>query len=258
VDRVGVTDERGVPLLSYLPGRLDHRPAAEEVELLDGAGPEHAARLLVATMPGWVVSGPDALLDALISLGARVRRHAHVYSWDLRADPPPAEWADQRPPSPLRVAPAAGRPAEDLLAAARSAYPAGHVDDVRDPFPDLRDILAGSLVGPLLNRSEVMLAGHRVVAALLLSDSPTDGPWVSEVFRQPGPAYAGLGSVLLRRGLAHLAADDRTSLGLAVTAGNPARARYEGLGFRLVAESRTVFVPERSEPAGGNRLAGRP
>ena len=50
-----------------------------------------------------------------------------------------------------------------------------------------------------------------------------------ELFRHP--AHRGIGRALLERALALV---DGPALGLMVTEGNPARALYEALGFRLV------------------------
>jgi ribosomal protein S18 acetylase RimI-like enzyme len=55
-----------------------------------------------------------------------------------------------------------------------------------------------------------------------------------EVFRHP--AHPGVGRALVERALA---LTDGPALGLMVTEGNPARALYEALGFRLV---RTALV----------------
>ena len=40
-----------------------------------------------------------------------------------------------------------------------------------------------------------------------------------------------------------LSEDGYACLGLAVTAGNPARATYQAQGFRTVTESQTVLLP---------------
>lgn len=251
-ERTTLTDDDGTPLLTYVADTLDHRPAADDVELADGVDPQTAASAVLARMPGWVVGRGGPLLDALLAAGARERRHAFTYTWDLAAQIPPPDWGDLAPAGGLRVEPVGTRTAADLVESAGAAYPPDHPDASRDSLTDLREILAGELVGPFLARSEVVLDGDRVVAALLLNDSPSPppdgGPWVTDVFRHPDAAYAGLGALLLRRGLAHLAADGRASLGLAVTAGNPARRTYERLGFRLVADSRTVFVPGDPTP----------
>ena len=73
--------------------------------------------------------------------------------------------------------------------------------------------------------------------------SPTGGPWVSEICRDPDPRYAGLGASLLRRVMVQLADDGESSLSLVVTEGNPARQLYERLGFRYVKSFRKLSIP---------------
>lgn len=249
--RTELRDAGGCTLLTYLPTRMDDRPAADESELTPGVDPREAAAAVLDQLPGWIIGGQGPLVDALLAAGCRQRRQAHSYTWDLTSNRPPALWAALQPGPRYRIDHADQHQAEDLLAAVGSAYPPEHPDyqtDQAEQLGDLRGILSGQLVGPLLPRSEVVLAGDHVVATLLLSNAPGQppfgGPWVSDVFRHRDPAYAGLGSLLLRRALAGLASDGRSSLGLAVTEGNPARQVYDRLGFTLVSSGRTVFVPQ--------------
>lgn len=246
-DRVPLRTDGGRTVLTYEAWTTEDRPGADAVELADGVTLDDAVAALLTQLPGAVVSGDDSLLEALLAAGARPRRYAHTYSWDLRGEPPPPAWATLPPADGVRVEPAEGRAAQDLLPGSAAAYPASHVDGGRDATDDLRGILAGTVVGPLLGCSEVALDPARageVVAALLVNDSPTSGPWVTDVFRRPEPRYAGLGALLLRRGLAQLAGEGRASLGLAVTDGNPARSFYERLGFRHTGSFRTVYLPD--------------
>jgi GNAT superfamily N-acetyltransferase len=255
------TDPSGRPVLSFVRGVRDGRPWADLVQVL-GPG---ATELVLTQLPGWVVSGPEPLARDLLARGARPRRHAHTYSFDL-GQPLPAAWASPVLPAGLRVTPCDREP-EDLVAAWRAAYTPGHPDhhdpgstaDVVDQ--ELRPLMDGSALGPLLPCSGLVVdeaacppdaagtgAGlEPVVAAVLVngqdSDPPLGGPWVAEVFRDPAPRYAGLGTVLLRRALALAAADGLPALGLAVTEGNPARRLYERIGFRHTDTAMTVVVP---------------
>ena len=87
-------------------------------------------------------------------------------------------------------------------------------------------------------------AAGPVVAACIAVARPGSEPWVVDVFRRPEPAYAGLGSLLLKRCMPDLATSGFSSLDLAVTDANAAaRATYERLGFRLVLEYLTVRLP---------------
>ena len=82
---------------------------------------------------------------------------------------------------------------------------------------------------------------------LLVSDRPGEapdgGPWVVDIGRLPGRAYAGTGRALLQRALALLTAEGAASLSLAVTEGNPARLVYEDLGIAHVYSAQTLALP---------------
>jgi GNAT superfamily N-acetyltransferase len=81
------------------------------------------------------------------------------------------------------------------------------------------------------------------VAACLVNDRPDEGPWISEVFRDPEPRYAGTGAALLRRTLALASGAGLRSIGLAVTVGNPAQQVYAKLGFRVASTALNCIVP---------------
>ncbi|WP_327072236.1 GNAT family N-acetyltransferase [Kitasatospora purpeofusca] len=104
-------------------------------------------------------------------------------------------------------------------------------------YDDLRRLMDGTLMGPLLPTSTVLIDTERdtAVAAVLAHDCPgappLEGPWISEVFRDPEPACRGIGSLLLRHVLWLSAEAGLPALGLSVTAGNPAARQYERLGF---------------------------
>ena len=56
-------------------------------------------------------------------------------------------------------------------------------------------------------------------------DEYDGGPWITDLFVDPSARGHGVGRALLRlTPLTHLTASGRDRLGLAVTAGNPARA----------------------------------
>jgi GNAT superfamily N-acetyltransferase len=173
------------------------------------------------------IAGDEALGRALIAAGGKATRHGHLMSHDL------AERTDWREPPGYRLTDV-DRPAADLMDAYLAAFPAGHVDHRPDPRPDLEKDLAGVEFGGLLRGSGLAVGdGGAVVGAILLGtlpgEPPFNGPWVIELFRHP--AHRGIGRALLERALALVAGP---ALGLMVTEGNPARALYEALGFRLV------------------------
>ncbi|GII89196.1 hypothetical protein Ssi03_71860 [Sphaerisporangium siamense] len=243
LSRRTATDQAGRPVLSYVEGTRAGRPWADLArELAPGA-----VEVILRDMPGWVISCDEDLARRLLAAGARPRRHAHVHSRDLRADPAPAEWAE----TGYGVVSCDAVPAAEVFPAWRAAYPAGHPDhnprtDAEALEGELAPLLAGESYGPLLPCGGLLLRDDRVVAGVLVGghgDPPLAGPWIYDVFRDPNPRYAGLGAVMLRRALALATLHGLPALGLAVTEGNPARRLYERLGFRHVLTSVTVVVP---------------
>ncbi|RCV51508.1 GNAT family N-acetyltransferase [Marinitenerispora sediminis] len=247
-ERAVLTDGTGRPVLRFRRGERSGRPAVFDPEVV---GPDPVGAIL-DRLPGWVVVAPVGLGKRLAARGAAVLRHAHELRRDLAADPPPAAWAGLGAGPGYRLTPC-DRPAADLLPAWRAAYPAGHPDHLDGPrgAEELAELLAGRLLGPLLPGSGLAVERTGRVAAALLVHDWEGLAWVGQVFRDPAPAHAGLGALLLRRGLARTAADGWPAMGLAVSDGNPARGLYERLGFTLVSSALTVVVPGRSADAAG-------
>ncbi|GAA3800887.1 hypothetical protein GCM10022226_20600 [Sphaerisporangium flaviroseum] len=244
LSRQTITDRVGRPVLSYVEGTRDGRPYADLAQVL-GPG---AVEVILRELPGWVVSGDEALGRSLLAAGAKRLRHAHTYSRDLRAEPAPPQWAE----TGYGVVACDAVPAAEVFPVWRSAYPPGHpdhhaTDDTAALELDLAPMLAGTSYGPMLPCGGLLLRGERVVAGVLVGelhgDLPFGGPWVLDVFRDPSPEFAGLGSVMLRRALALATLHGLPALGLAVSDGNPARRVYERLGFRHTMSSITVIVP---------------
>jgi GNAT superfamily N-acetyltransferase len=152
----------------------------------------------------------------------------------------PGSWAA----APLPLGVAATAPGAEVAVPAdvrRRAYPPGHADwePDWDPGAELARILSGEECGPLLAASRLGVAGRAVVGAVLLTDGPGSlvvppGLLVADVFRDPDPAWRGLGAALLRRALA-AAAPEHPAAHLLVTDGNPARRVYAALGFERLA-----------------------
>lgn len=240
-------DRGGVVVARYRRGTRGGIPCAERPQEL---GPRaDVVRALLDTRPGWVVVGDEGLGSALLDAGAARVRHAHQMIRNLRTDPPDPAWARLAPAPRLRLedpgtGPAA--PLADLARLARRAYPEGHPDHRTDAdLPYLDDAHATLLrdrSAPLCPSSALVRDGDRAVAALLITEDPY-GPWVHNIMRDPDPAYAGLGGLLLRRGLAVAAGHGHRTLGLAVTDGNPAHRVYTRLGFHRLASFLTVRIP---------------
>jgi GNAT superfamily N-acetyltransferase len=244
-------DQRGRLLARFQDGSYGERRWADLFELADGVTADRAVPAVLADLAGALLSGDEALGLALIAAGATPHRHAHLYSWDLRAKPPPA-WEPVHAPAGVRVTDL-DRPAADLADAWRAAFPPGHRDHLGGPPPpeverELADKLAGRVLGPLLPCSGLAVAADgRVVAAVIVTDRagepPQGGPWVCDLFRHPAPAWAGLGRLLLERALSLGAELGLPALSLVVTDGNPARRLYQTLGFRHVSTTLNVLVP---------------
>ncbi|EYT82027.1 hypothetical protein CF54_15870 [Streptomyces sp. Tu 6176] len=238
-----LTNGQGVPVLTYLQGVREGHPWADLAEVV---GPD-PVETIVSGMSGWAVSGSVELGEQLLRRGARVMRHAHEMRRDLVACPPPVGWSSHALGDGLRAVPC-DRDAAAVFPAWRAAFPADHPDHHRGSDEEALDklltpMLAGSVLGPVLACSALVVdETDRVVAGAIVTDR--DGlPWVADVFRQPGARYAGLGANLLRRVLGAAAADGLTDISLVVSDANPARRVYEKLGFQLTGTSLTVVVP---------------
>ncbi len=247
--RATLRDAAGDPLATYVRGTREGHPLADELEAAPGVGTARLVAAILAALPGHVVGSTEELGDALVRAGAEPWRRATVMSRDARPplDPTPAT------PAGLVLAPVGDRGPDDLLEAIIAAYPPGHPDhrahSGRDrEREDLRGLLCGDILGPLLACSRVALAPDaRVVGAVLVNDAPGTapfgGPWIGELFRAPW-APAGTGAALLAAAIDAARRAGVTPLSLVVTDGNPAIRVYERLGFRALRRFRTVLVPE--------------
>jgi GNAT superfamily N-acetyltransferase len=194
----------------------------------------------------WFTSDDEPLIDALLDAGASLVRYGHLYHRSLTS-------------RDRELMPSAGgeftisgidRTPAELALLATMAYPPGHAD--HDMFDaDGSDVVAallsGKLVGPYLpDPSGQVMQADLLVAACIINrtsdDAPSGGPWVSDVFRRPGPRYRGLGRVLLERSIAVLAEAGESSLALVATDGNPVVRLYEHLGFEHVSSHRKLAI----------------
>ncbi|WNG46043.1 GNAT family N-acetyltransferase [Archangium minus] len=246
-----VRDAAGAPVLTHALSTREGRPWADLAWRIPHVDATHCADVLLAALRGWALSTDDeALAGALIARGARVVRHAHSYSRDLRAAPAPVAWSTPETPGGYQLT-AVNRSAEALAPLLLKAYPPGHPDHSgwtpEEARNEVARILAGELLGPLLPCSGLALEGDTVVGACLVTlregSPPHGGPWVIEVYRNPAPRYAGLGAALLRRALWLSTQAELPALSLVVSDGNPARRVYERLGFQHVGSSRTLELP---------------
>src|SRR3954454_12930433 len=174
-DRRVLLDAAGARIGAFLYVERDGCRVADLFEL--DSPLEQAAPVILNELRGWRVAGDARLGTALVAAGARLRRHAHVLSHDLRDVPEPGDGA------PF------GHPASALVPAYLAAYGPDHPDaaarEGEDPHAEIQNLLAGDDLGPVLDCSGVALDGERVVAAIIVTDCPGKppfgGPWVAEL-----------------------------------------------------------------------------
>jgi RimJ/RimL family protein N-acetyltransferase len=235
-----LVDAGGETIGRFEEGVRDGTPMADLFERGPGVTVDAAAAAVLADLRGWRIAPDEALGRALVAAGGQARRHGHMYSRDLRRDPPPRSW--DAPPG-IRLVDI-DRPVVDLIPARVAAYPPDHPDHgelPEDHAAELHDFIHGGQFGPLLAGSGLAIAADgSVVGAIILGtipgDPPQNGPWIIDLFRAPG--YGGVGRALVQRALALATVD---TLGLIVTEGNDAARRlYEDLGFRLLSSALVV------------------
>jgi ribosomal protein S18 acetylase RimI-like enzyme len=233
-------DAAGATIARFEQAVRDGRPTADLFAREPGVTVDDAAAAVLADLPGWRIAGDEELGRALVAAGGTPMRHGHMYSRNLKADPPPRTWDE---PPGIRLTDI-DRPVADLLAARRAAYAPDHPDRAFIPEDDeaeLQDVVYGGQFGPLLAGSGLAVAADgAVLGAIILGtipgDPPKNGPWVIDIFRVPG--HRGVGRALLQRALALATVD---ALGLIVTDGNDAaRALYESQRFVLLASALVV------------------
>jgi hypothetical protein len=218
-------------------------PWADNIEREPGVTVSDAVHQLARSIPGCFASTADIdLAHALIAVGSEVVRHAHQMRLPLptldyhRADFIPFN-ADATPPVPW----------PEALPGFVAAYPPSHPDHLPDEPGLIESYLvpytSGGLLGPLIcPASAIAVRDGYAYGGILVVDRPDEGPWVCDIWRDPDPAYAGMGAELLRWSAARLSG--HTSLGLVVTARNERALRtYERVGFALQSTAWTVRLP---------------
>ena len=242
-------DAQGRIVARYQREVRDGRPMADFMVAKPGVPYSAIAAVAITAMPGWLAGTEDPRLGAAFeAAGARRRRRSHLMTLDLLAAPvPPPE-----PPSGLLLEPAGGI-TDDLVGASLAAYGPGHPDHYGSreaEAAELRRIVRGEEVGPLLRCSRIAWVGGRQVGAALVTDSggepPLGGPWLAQLFRDPDPRFGGLGRLLLTAAMHAAQADGLRTVGLAVSVTNPAVALYRDVGFARVRTMVTVELPDRA------------
>ena len=253
---VTVEPDWGVPIeaVSGRPGfptvyfARDMRDEGAVADLLPRTpSQESVADLLLNRLPGWQVAAEPDLGRRLLARGATIARHAHTMAIDTSLAPD--SWRDVEPGPGLRVEAidVATLSPNALMPSQIAAYPPDHPDheDETGTLGLLVMIMGGDVVGDLLPESSVVLAADTIVAGLIVNQrvgtSPAGGAWVADVWRHPD--YPGTGTVLLQRAIVAMRDRGETHLTLTVTEGNPARARYDKLGFVHATEALRVKLP---------------
>ncbi len=207
---------------------------------------------IMSDLVGWnLTTTDDALASALVERGAFPTRHFSLMTVDVA--PQDGQSPDSFPTDAYDIRPLTveSEVPREVIGLVRSAYPPGHPDEELgsddDIVRDIREALDGHRLGALMQMSALAFDGDRLVGLIMVNRvpgvSPTGGPWVTDLCRDPDRRYAGLGRALLIRALGHCQAAGESSVSLAVTEGNPARRLYVSLGFKLVATTRKVRLP---------------
>ncbi len=199
------------------------------------------------------VVGAPAAVEALVARRSIAGRRRFVMDRDLSTHPAADATTDVvlEPFDPART-----REYGELSTA---AYPPGHPDHgLADVTPDeatatLDRLVRGELVGPWAPAASFHAVGEHgaVVGVILVSElAPSaghgGGPWISDIFVDPSHAGRGIGRALIERAVGALVGHERPTLGLAVTAGNPAQRLYASLGFVVSQDVTVVDVPDHA------------
>jgi GNAT superfamily N-acetyltransferase len=249
-DRIG-------PVLRYVPQHREGTPIADLAGVVSGRAVSDAAKAAIDQLPGWLLATADPTLAGhLVRAGARPRRHATVMQCDLRNVAADIEIDPQFTSTPLPTT-ATSPQWTAIVPSWRAAFPVEHPDhfdgDDHTAIDFLMRLVDGSELGPM-HRSTTLLTdqGGTPIAGIVVNvrtqSPPWGGPWVADIWRDPAIRGSGIGAMLMCHAQRLLTEDGHVSLGLAVTAGNPARHSYEARGFRTVLDSQTVLLPTAPEP----------
>jgi GNAT superfamily N-acetyltransferase len=227
-------------------------PCAEHFAVVGATG--RAADAVVAAMRGWNLTTTETeLSDELIARGATSTRRYAVMTIDLAELTFTDTSSLDDDSAAVSLQPfTSGTPIDpDLISLVRRAYPPGHPDqelgtddEIR---ADLNRALTGDRLGALMSVSRIAIDAGRPVGLAIVNRvpgrAPTGGPWLTDLCRDPDPAYAGLGRRMLNGVLSDSLDAGETSMSLAVTDGNHARQLYESLGFVVAASTHKLRLP---------------
>ncbi|MCZ3389510.1 MAG: GNAT family N-acetyltransferase [Actinomycetia bacterium] len=251
-DRVQPAEQlmRGSDLLGQY-NRYESDPPSAELFVVK-ADLDLVLEAIMIDLVGWnLTTTDDALASALVERGALPTRHFSLMTVDVAAQDWQSSESVPMDAYDIRLLTAESEVPREVIGLVRSAYPPGHPDEELgsddDIVRDIRRALDGRRLGALMQMSALAFDGERLVGLIMVNRvpgvSPTGGPWVTDLCRDPDLRYAGLGRALLVRALGLCQGAGESSVSLAVTEGNSARRLYESLGFTLVATTRKVRLP---------------
>jgi GNAT superfamily N-acetyltransferase len=230
-----IVDAEGVPVAQCVEiGRLGP-PRVEFLRPL--RGPAAAVGPVMHELAGFRCSCVDADLSAaLVAAGAKQLRTFSFMSIDLQQTP--KLWTDTPLPDGVAVRPLTESDVDELTELELRAFPPGHVDHHSDDENTVRQSNFERITDParpLMPHALLALHGAAavgVVTTQFVGRIPgMEGPWLTNVARDPDTRWAGLGAAMISSVLTALRHDGYAQAFLAVTDGNPARRVYERVGF---------------------------
>jgi len=235
--------------IDFDPCIRDNTTCADFAQPKSHLSPDQAAQLTIELRPAALISTPNAeFATALLDKHCTLKRHAYAMSLHLTSHAP----QPSRHPIPQQTQFIEHCTADDLFDSWYAAYPPGHPDYLQGTRAELtaenlQPLLDRSLLGANHRSSRAVFQADEVIAAIMISlregEAPYGGPWLSEIWCDPRFQHQGIARSLLKTAISELNEDEFTSLGLAVSHGNPAKRLYESLGFTEVSESWTIALP---------------
>jgi predicted N-acetyltransferase YhbS len=244
-----VVNAAGLAVADYVDvGRLGP-PRAELVRSLT-SDVQAAAAPLLAALPGFRIScADDALTAALVAVGAHeVRRFAFMRAL-VQSEPPP--WPPAATISGVVLRQLSPDDIRELALLELRAFPPGHLDHHSNDFDEVAQSNYERITDParvLMAESALAFKGQQPVGVVVVQfvDRIPDmqGPWLTNIARDPDSQYAGLGASMISSVMTALRKAGHQQAFLAVTDGNPARRVYERAGFVDVCLATSLKLPE--------------
>lgn len=236
--------DRQGPVLQYVDDIRDQLPTADLTRIAPGRSADEAADAAMSRLAGWLLATEDpSLATAMLDRGAVPIRHAHVMSADTSL---------HRGAPHLELVPRDSIDVREYLDGWLAAYPDGHPDHETGSTDEIIARCWDWYDEPIWREREhrssgLLVRDGSVVAGIIVSlrpqPVPYGGPWIHDVWRVPDVSEPGTGAALIAQAMRMLDEDELPTLGLAVSAGNPAQAVYERLGFVNQLEAWTFRIP---------------